>query len=108
MSPHTFLLIPGLGKKMEALAKEKDCQNIYAWIKSISNHLYWCAASSKSRDEIVAKWSSVINHIQNVHIHENPLFTVCLHEPSLSRDWLQPSILSNQNIFILQPFLNPI
>ena len=82
----------GLVKKMEALGREKDCQDINEWIKSISNHLYWCAASSKTSNEILAKWKSVVNHIQNIHIHKDPLFPVCLHDASLRRKYLKPSM----------------
>ncbi|XP_052009413.1 uncharacterized protein LOC127662328 [Xyrauchen texanus] len=42
----------------------------------------------------VAKWSSVANHIQNIHCHENTLFPSCLHEPLVgdqTRHWLKPS-----------------
>jgi hypothetical protein len=51
----------GLKKKLEALSKEKDCGEVKAWIKSITNHLYWSAASTPDQngDVIVAKWKSV-------------------------------------------------
>ncbi|KAK5612490.1 hypothetical protein CRENBAI_013287, partial [Crenichthys baileyi] len=29
-------------------------------------------------------------HIQNVHVHEIPLFPECLHPPSTNQKWLTP------------------
>ncbi|XP_046569471.1 uncharacterized protein LOC124277801 [Haliotis rubra] len=61
----------GLRKKLEALAKEKDCEALSPWIKSIVNHLYWCAASTPHGDPelVLEKWRSVINHVQkNIHV----------------------------------------
>ncbi|XP_049890721.1 uncharacterized protein LOC126383968 [Epinephelus moara] len=76
-------------QKMDALAKEKDCKKIQQWQKSVSNHLYWSASSSSSGEETVAKWTSLLNHIQDVHVHENPLFPKCLHPPSTDKNkWL--------------------
>ena len=81
-----------LVKKLEAMGQEKDCQDISDWITSISNHFYWCAASSKTSNKLLAKWKSVVNHIQNIHVHEDALFPVCLHDASLRRKYLNPSM----------------
>lgn len=62
--------------------------------KSVVNHLYWSASTSTSGDEVVARWTSVADHVQNVHSHENALFPHCLHEPLVgerARVWLKPS-----------------
>ena len=62
---------------------------------SIKNHVYWCATSSTTGPEKVAKWTSLLNHLQNVHDHEDPLFPKCLHPERASRDpnkWLQPGM----------------
>ena len=85
---------PGVSKKIEALAKEKECSEVRLWAKSIVNHLYWTAATSRSGEESVAKWTSVANHIQNVHTHEHPLYQTCSHAPLQSKDrhWLKPGI----------------
>lgn len=67
---------------MEALAKQKDCELVGKWQKSIINHLYWCVASTTSEnpDEMKAKWLSLENHIHGVHRgHGNPLFPKCVH-----------------------------
>ena len=70
-------------KKLGAVAKTTDCHPVSQWIKSISNHVYWCAASTEpgpDRGEVVlAKWQSVANHVQNVHEHAQPTFPRCQH-----------------------------
>jgi hypothetical protein len=83
----------GLTEKLESLGNQQGCQDIRAWTNSIVNHLYWSAASSSSGDEAVAKWLSVINHIQNIHEHDNWQFPKCLHgeqNGSEARKWLLP------------------
>lgn len=96
-----FLSIPvyyvdtGFRKKLEALAKQKDCQIIQRWERSIINHLYWSVASTSSDngDIIKAKWLSLDNHIHNVHHGHGNLFTKCTHEdlPEYKRNkkWLK-------------------
>ena len=71
----------GLRKKMEKLAKEKDCELIGEWRKSVINHLYWSAVSTPSGDgeEIKAKWLSLDNHIHNKHRGHGKVFPKCQH-----------------------------
>ena len=59
----------GLRKKLEKLAKKKDCEIVGLWIKSICNHLYWCAASTPDGNEhvIKKKWLSLVSHMHNEH-----------------------------------------
>ena len=50
----------GLSKKLEKLAQQQDCYLVREWIRSISNHMYWCASSTQdhsltSGDLVVAK-----------------------------------------------------
>lgn len=50
--------------------------------------------SSKSGDEMVAKWTSVANHIQEISEHDNPCFPKREHEHLIgqeARQWLWPS-----------------
>ncbi|KAK7881411.1 hypothetical protein WMY93_029820 [Mugilogobius chulae] len=56
----------GIGKKIDALTKLKGMKDVGMWRKSLVNHLYWSATTSASGEEVVAKWISVANHIQNV------------------------------------------
>ncbi|XP_073668247.1 uncharacterized protein [Paramisgurnus dabryanus] len=69
----------GLSKKLDKIAKEKDCQEVRKWQRSIKNHVYWTATSSTSGQEKVAKWKSLVNHLQDIHTHEDPLFPKCEH-----------------------------
>ena len=85
----------GLSKKLSALSKNKECQVVAKWLPCIKNHIYWCATSSTTGPEKVAKWTSLLNHVQNVHTHEDPLFPKCVHPDKESRDpnkWFQPGL----------------
>jgi len=76
------------------LANVNGCEDVRGWIHSISNHLYWSASTSSTGEEMVAKWVSVVNHVQNVHTHDDYGFPACLHEPLTDadqRNWLKPS-----------------
>uniref|UniRef100_A0A1X7U564 THAP-type domain-containing protein n=1 Tax=Amphimedon queenslandica TaxID=400682 RepID=A0A1X7U564_AMPQE len=70
----------GVKKKLKALAKQKDCEKIGEWSKSIANHLYWCAASTTdgNQEMIKDKWLSLTNHIHNKHKHTG-LYKRCSH-----------------------------
>ncbi|XDV11893.1 hypothetical protein PO909_000688 [Leuciscus waleckii] len=111
-------LCKALTKKMDAMSKEKDCNKVKMWRKSIKNHLYWSASGSSNGEETVAKWTSLLNHIQNVHVHENPLFPKCLHPPSTDKNkWLKPAtkaiyklekVLMNQRVLCDVKKLSPL
>ncbi|XP_030274805.1 uncharacterized protein LOC115582760 isoform X2 [Sparus aurata] len=82
----------GISKKMEKISKEKECQELQKWMRSITNHIYWTAATSSTGPERVAKWTSILNHVRDVHKHDDPLFPKCLHEIRQTRDkskWLR-------------------
>ncbi|XP_027129110.1 uncharacterized protein LOC109136800 isoform X2 [Larimichthys crocea] len=64
-----------LTKKVDAISKEK----VKRWQKGIKTHLHWSASGSSSGEETVAKWTFLINHIQNVYVHDIPLFPKCIH-----------------------------
>ncbi|KAJ4946270.1 hypothetical protein JOQ06_023938 [Pogonophryne albipinna] len=61
--------------------KQKECDAIKPWIRSVVNHLYWSAVSTESGhgDLVAEKWMSVINHIQNVHEGHGDLYPSCSH-----------------------------
>lgn len=33
----------GITKKLSAAAKRKECHDLLPWVKSVSNHFWWCA-----------------------------------------------------------------
>ena len=76
-------------KKLELAGKKKGCEKVKAWARSVSNHLYWCAASSNGEGDMVQqKWFSILNHVVNVHEGHCELFPECQHGDILDRDWL--------------------
>ncbi|CAC5386886.1 unnamed protein product [Mytilus coruscus] len=82
-------------EKMVKLSKETDCAKVGEWIKSITNHMYWVAASTPAGDgeEMVSKWLSVANHVQNIHTGHSDTFPSCKHRRLVGRDrkkWLKP------------------
>lgn len=98
----------GLRKKIEALAKQKQCELVAKWQKSIINHLYWCVASTPpgEGETIKAKWLSLDNHIHNQHTrHGNKLFPKCVHRKLCGRErkkkWLKRREFPNYGTFEL-------
>ena len=67
-----------LKKKLDSLSKEKNCELVKDWKKSLINHLYWSAVSTPSGDgeSIKAKWISLHNHIHNMHHGHSKLQTI--------------------------------
>ncbi|XP_053733138.1 uncharacterized protein LOC128765918 isoform X1 [Synchiropus splendidus] len=86
-------LVKGLSKKLEKLAKSKECQVVRKWLPAIKNHMFWTAVTSETGPEKVAKWKSLLNHIQNIHTHDDPLFPKCAHPERATTDpnkWFKP------------------
>ena len=55
-------------KRLHKVTKKKDMQELRAWIPSIANHLWWCAASCKGDAVLLMeKWQSIQHHIVNIH-----------------------------------------
>lgn len=92
-----FCLYTGLSKRLDNLAKDKECQVLKKWLAAIKNHMYWSASSSTSGPEKVAKWTSLLNHIQDVHTHDDPLYPKCAHPDKVPRDpnkWFHPGTVA--------------
>ncbi|PIK60739.1 hypothetical protein BSL78_02303 [Apostichopus japonicus] len=82
-------------KKLTAIGKKKGCEGVNPWIRSIINHVYWCAASTPDGNPELMKhkFLSIGNHVQDIHAdHPGELFTSCLH-PTIPQDrpkqWLK-------------------
>lgn len=71
-----------IGKKLLAICKDKDCEDLKPWLQSIINHVYWAAASTPpgEGDLVVAKWKSVERHVMNIHKNHGDLFPACTHD----------------------------
>ena len=59
-----------------------------SWARSISNHMYWCAASGGGDGEMVKKWLSILNHITDIHEGHGDKFPRCEHGELEDRDWM--------------------
>lgn len=85
-----------MGKKIDTLARKRDCEDAGLWKKSIVNHMYYVGAEAPIDDEradtIEAIWLSVVNHIQDIHEHDNELYPMCGHphlrDEDRNRQWL--------------------
>ena len=68
-------------KKLVAEAKNKKCQDLNLWIKSIINHFWWCCATCKGDSlELKEKWLSLLHHVGNVHSWDDcKVFKKCQH-----------------------------
>ena len=85
-------------KKLTKKAKAKHCGQLFPWIQSISNHLWWSAQSCKGDAQLlVEKWKSILHHISKLHEWDsdpNSLFPKCVHptlspEEQSSKKWLK-------------------
>ena len=55
-------------KKLTKKAKKKGCEELLPWIRSVSNHLWWSAATCDENADILReKWLSVLYHITGKH-----------------------------------------
>ncbi|XP_063049229.1 uncharacterized protein LOC134443296 [Engraulis encrasicolus] len=72
-------VVKGISKKLDSISKKKGCQSLKKWIPAVRNHTYWTAATSTTGPERRAKWTSLLNHVCDVHTHDDPLFPACLH-----------------------------
>ncbi|XP_064645235.1 uncharacterized protein LOC135498761 isoform X1 [Lineus longissimus] len=80
----------GLRKRLKPITMNRRFQLVNKWLKSIINHLYWCAMTrNNDQSLILAKWRSIVNHIAGVHTHEeNELFPKCIHS-RIPRQWFK-------------------
>ena len=57
------------------------------WVKSIANHLWFCASQCGGEaDLLVEMWTSIVWHIQKEHVFEGEEFKGCAHEPLTPED----------------------
>lgn len=87
--------ISGVYKKLEAAGRKKGCEKVLAWARSVSNHLYWCAASSNGDGELVQqKWLSILNHVCNIHEGHGDRFPECEHGNLEDRVWMKKGMIT--------------
>ena len=70
-------------KKLANKAKQKGCEELAPLLQSISNHLWWCAATCYGNVQLLREnWKSVIDHLVNKQKWSgNMLFYQCCHRP---------------------------
>lgn len=89
-------------KKIDAQAKRRDLCILRDWSQSVSNHLYWCAASSAGCGKLVVdKWLSILRHITNIHVDHGLLFPRCKHGPLEPRNWIQPGSKAHKQLTLI-------
>ena len=79
----------GIKKKLARLSANKELSIIGDWIKSITNHLYWCVASATDGDgeDIVKCWKSLMDHIGDIH---DDCYHMDLSLQERRKKWLTP------------------
>lgn len=83
----------------EVKGQKKSCQILSDWSRSISNHLYWCAASSNGTGEMVLqKWQSILNHVANIHHGHGDQFQKCQHGPLEERAWIKQGSMAHDEL----------
>ncbi|MES9883742.1 MAG: hypothetical protein ABW185_23060 [Sedimenticola sp.] len=85
-----FSFSAAVKKKVEAAGKRKGCEILCQWSPSISNHLYFCAAFSNGNGELLVEiWTSLMNHVADVHDGHGLLYPSCQHGELDDRLWLK-------------------
>ncbi|XP_045201100.2 uncharacterized protein LOC123546133 isoform X3 [Mercenaria mercenaria] len=91
----------GVKTKLTTLWKKRGCEKVAKWTQSISNHLYFCAATSEGDGDLVEqKWLSVLNHITNKHEGHGEKFPSCTHGP-IERDWIKEGSKAHKELQLL-------
>jgi len=83
------LYFTGVKQKIVAKGKRKDCSILNDWTKSITNHVYWCAATSDGDADLMrAKWLSIDRHVVNKHHDHGVVYDSCEHDELDCRNWI--------------------
>lgn len=90
-------LAKSIVKALNKKAKLRQCEELAHWIQSVSNHLWWSAATCNGEVKLLReKWVSVLHHVRNKHSwNDTEIFRKCAH-PRLNhrqvrrKCWLEP------------------
>jgi hypothetical protein len=68
-------------KKLTNKAKKKGNEELMKWVKSVSNHLWYCAQACNGNAEVLHEmWISILHHVVNKHSWKNGKhFLMCGH-----------------------------
>ena len=92
-----------LMKKLTKAGKQRECEDLLPWVRSICNHLWWSCETCKG-DKVLLKekWLSILHHTANLHTWGGShLFSECSHPPLLvdreeRTKWLTPGSHTHQ------------
>jgi len=70
-------------KVLQEKSKKKDYGNLLPWIKSILNHLWWCAETSDGNKQLPReKKISMVHHIADIHFWDSTdIYHECPNPP---------------------------
>ncbi|XP_065908498.1 uncharacterized protein [Dysidea avara] len=86
----------GIKKKLGKLSKQADCDLVREWTKSITNHLYWCAANGIDGDDILKRWKSLIDHICDEH---DECYHTTLSPEDRRKKWFTPGSKAYEKLY---------
>jgi len=84
--------------------KKKGYEDLIPWIRSICNHIWFCASTcEKDADLLVEMWKSILFHIRNIHSFPGEKYLECNHGPLDSeavrkKKWLKEGRKSYQTL----------
>ena len=80
-------LAKNVRKKLTAVANKKDTSELMPWVKSITNHLWFCASQCDGDADLLEEmWTSIVWHIQNIHVFSGKKVQNCSHDPLAPED----------------------
>ena len=77
-------------------AKKKECKDLFPWIKSVTNHMWWCAMTCDGSPQLLKeKWVSILHHTADKNDWDSSvLYNCCAHEPISPRAHRKTNFLS--------------
>ena len=80
---HVCHLAKRVTKKLTEKTKKKDCGDLFPWIMSVSNHLWWCVDTCNANKELLReKWISIVHHTANIYQWDSAdSYHECPHPP---------------------------
>ncbi|XP_063042261.1 uncharacterized protein LOC134436841 [Engraulis encrasicolus] len=90
-------VVKGLKKKLTVAANIKKNTDLQPWLKSITNHLWWCCQTcGGDATELKRRWTSILHHVCGIHRWEDDdgVERTCYHqdlteEQQKRKRWLQ-------------------
>ena len=60
--------VKNIKKRLHKVGKNKSCENLQKWTKSIPNHFWFaCATCNGDEESLPEKWLNILFHVQNIH-----------------------------------------